>query len=145
MLPVLGLVFGKTGEVSTTTIRWVGVAIDCADAGPVARFYERLLGFELGDFEPPHWAQLWDPAGGVHLNIQGETWYEPPTWPERPGEPSKMLHFEVEVDDLAAALATALEAGGTEAPWQPPDRDRERIRVVLDPAGHPLCLFLRGE
>ena len=71
--------------MSATTIRWVGVAIDCADAGPVARFYERLLGFEMRDFEPPRWAQLSDPAGGVHLNIQGETWYEPPTWPERRG------------------------------------------------------------
>jgi catechol 2,3-dioxygenase-like lactoylglutathione lyase family enzyme len=131
--------------MSTGPIRWVGVAIDCADAGPVARFYEQLLGFEVGDFDPPAWAQLRDPAGGVHLNIQGETWYRPPRWPERPGEPTKMLHFEVEVDDVDAAVARAIDAGGTEAPWQPPDRDLERIRIVLDPAGHPLCLFFRGE
>jgi len=131
--------------MATTTIRWTGIAIDCADAGPVARFYERLLGFEIGDFEPPGWAQLHDPAGGVHLNIQGEEWYVRPTWPEKPGEQAKMLHFEVQVDDLEAAVATALDAGGTEAPWQPPDRDRDRIRIMLDPAGHPLCLFLRGE
>jgi hypothetical protein len=78
----------QTAGVNTTGIRRVGVAIDCADAGPVARFYERLLGFEMGDFEPPQRAQLWDPAGGVHLNIQGETSYEPPTWPEpRDGDP----------------------------------------------------------
>ena len=125
--------------------RWVGVAIDCADVEAVARFYERLLGFRVGDFDPPHWAQLWDPAGGVHLNIQGEPAYEPPTWPEQPGQQAKMLHFEVEVDDLERAVATAVEAGGSEAPWQPPDRDRTRIRVMLDPAGHPLCLFLHGE
>lgn len=131
--------------MSMASIRWVGVAIDCTDAGPVARFYERLLGFEIGDFEPPQWAQLWDPAGGVHLNIQGENWYEPPTWPEQPREQAKMFHFEVEVDDLEAAVATALAAGGTEAPWQPSDRDHDRIRIMLDPAGHPLCLFLRGE
>ena len=131
--------------MSATTIRWVGVAIDCADAGPVARFYERLLGFEVRDFQPPYWAQLWDPAGGVHINVQGDMQFRPPTWPERPGEQAKMLHFEVEVEDLDAAVATALEAGGTEAPWQPPDRDQARIRVMFDPAGHPLCLFLRGE
>lgn len=129
----------------TPTIRWVGLAVDCADAGPVARFYERLLGFEIGDFDPPRWAQLHDPAGGVHLNVQGEAWYEPPTWPELPGEQAKMLHLEVEVDDLDDAVATALDAGGTEALRQPPDRDPSRLRVVLDPAGHPLCLFLRGE
>lgn len=131
--------------MSTSTIRWVGVAIDCADAGPVARFYERLLGFELHDFQPPHWAQLWDPAGGVHLNVQGEPGYEPPTWPEQPGEQAKMLHLEIEVEDLEAAVATAIAAGGRQAPWQPPDRDPDRIRIMLDSAGHPLCLFVRGE
>ncbi|MHB1923923.1 MAG: VOC family protein [Acidimicrobiales bacterium] len=51
----------------------------------------------------------------------------------------------VQVDDLEAAVAAALEAGGTEAEWQPPDRDPHRIRIMLDPAGHPLCLFLAGE
>lgn len=124
---------------------WVGVAIDCADAGPVARFYERLLGFEVRTFDPPQWAQLFDPAGGVHLNIQGEPAYEPPVWPDEPGRPSKQLHLEVEVDDLESAVAVAVGAGGREAPWQPPDRNPERIRIMLDPAGHPLCLFLRGE
>ena len=127
-------------------IRWVGLAIDCEWAGPVARFYEGLLGFEVRDLGPGgRWAQLFDPNGGVHINIQGDQRYQAPTWPEQPGEPTKMMHFEVEVDDLAAAIARALELGGTEAPWQPPDRNRERIRVMLDPAGHPLCLFLRGE
>ncbi len=111
----------------------------------MARFYEKLLGFEARGEVEPRWAQMWDPVGGVHLNIHGEEWYVPPTWPEKPEEQAKMMHFEVEVDDLEAAVALALEAGGTEAPWQPPDRHRDRIRIMLDPAGHPLCLFLRGE
>ena len=130
--------------MSETHARWVGIAIDCLEAPPVARFYEQLLGFEVRDLGP-HWAQLWDPLGGVHLNIQGDPAYEPPTWPEQPGAQAKMLHFEVQVDDLEAAVAVAIDAGGTEASWQPPDRDRTRIRIMLDPAGHPLCLFLRGE
>jgi len=124
--------------------RWVGLAIDCREAPPMARFYEGLLGFEVRDLGP-RWAQLFDPAGGVHLNIQGEDWYEPPTWPEQPGELLKMMHFEVQVDDLEAAVARAIELGGREAPWQPPNRNRERLRIMLDPAGHPLCLFLEGE
>jgi catechol 2,3-dioxygenase-like lactoylglutathione lyase family enzyme len=127
-------------------IKWVGLTIDCERAGPMARFYAGLLGFEVRDLGPGgRWAQLFDPNGGVHVNIQGDPRYEPPTWPEQPGEPTKMMHFEVRVDDLEAAIARALELGGTEAPWQPPDRDRGRIRVMLDPAGHPLCLFLHGE
>lgn len=52
----------------------------------------------------------------MHLNIQGEAWYEPPTWPEEPGQQAKMLHLEVQVDDLEAAVAIALEGRGTEAP-----------------------------
>ena len=125
-------------------IEWKGLAIDCADAPPMARFYEGLLGFEIHEVGP-RWAQLFDPAGGVHLNIQGGEWYRPPTWPEQPGELTKMMHLEVQVDDLEAALALALELGGSEAPWQPPDRNPARLRIVLDPAGHPLCLFLEGE
>jgi catechol 2,3-dioxygenase-like lactoylglutathione lyase family enzyme len=124
--------------------RLVSVTIDCAEVAPVARFYEALLGMERvaddGD-----WAQLRDPAGGMTLNVQAEAGYVPPVWPEAPGDQQKMLHLEVLVDDLDAALVTALAAGGSEATWQPPDRDPSRIRIVLDPAGHPLCLFLDGE
>ena len=56
-----------------------------------------------------------------------------------------MMHIDIEVDDLQAAIATVLETGRTEAPWQPPNRNPERIRIMLDPARHPLCLFRRGE
>lgn len=129
----------------SSSARWVGLAIDCADAGPVAWFYEQLLGYRLGDFEPPHWAQLWDPDGGVHLNIQGDSSYERPVWPDQEGSQAKMLHLEIEVDDVGLAVARAVNAGGTEATWQPPDRDPRRIRIMLDPAGHPLCLFVLGE
>lgn len=69
----------------------------------------------------------------------------PPVWPERTGHQAKKVHFELEVDDLEAAVAAAVEAGGSQATWQPPDRDQGRIRIMLDPAGHPFCLFLRGE
>jgi len=49
------------------------------------------------------------------------------------------------VDDVDAAVELALAAGGSEAPWQPPDRDPHRIRVVLDPPVTRFCLFLHGE
>ena len=124
--------------------RWVGLALDCLEAPPMARFYERVLGFEPRDVGPL-WAQLFDPAGGVHLNIQGDPAYVPPVWPESAGDQQKQMHFEVEVDDLDAAVALVIESGGWQAPWQPPTRDPSRLRVMLDPAGHPFCLFLHGE
>ena len=111
----------------------------------MARFYEQVLGFRPVGHAGPRWAQLADPASGFHLNIQGDPAYVPPTWPEQPEQQAKMMHFEVQVDDLEAAVALVLEAGGTQAPWQPPDRNPERIRIMFDPAGHPFCLFLQGE
>lgn len=137
---------GLRGMLLGVGNQWVGLTIDCEWAGPVARFYEGLLGFEIRDLSREgRWAQLFHPGGGVHINIQGDPRYERPTWPEQPGVQAKMMHVEVQVDDLAEAVDLALELGGTEAPWQPPDRNPERLRVMLDPAGHPLCLVVHGE
>ena len=128
----------------TPVARWAGVAIDCHDADLLADFYAALLGWEVTD-RSDGWAQLRDPAGGVGLNVQAEPNYVAPTWPEREGESQKQLHFEILVADIDAAVAFVLTAGGTEAAWQPPDRDRDRLRVMLDPAGHPFCLFVAGD
>ena len=48
-----------------------------------------------------------------------------------------MIHLDIAVEDLDAAVAWARESGATLAEHQPQDR----VRVVLDPAGHPFCLF----
>jgi hypothetical protein len=49
-----------------------------------------------------------------------------------------MSHLELEVSDIDAAQAWAVDAGATLAEYQPQDD----VRVMLDPAGHPFCLFL---
>jgi predicted enzyme related to lactoylglutathione lyase len=126
-------------------IRWVRVTLDCVDADRLANFYAALFGWEITARDGRDWVQVGDPAGGVGLNIQAESWYRPPTWPEQPGLPTKMMHLEVLVDDLEAAVALVLDAGGSEASPQPPDRDPARLRVMLDPAGHPFCVFVAGE
>ena len=127
----------------------------CLDCGPdqfaaMVHLYSRLLGRSVaaGCTDPAacthdgdHWAHLPDPAGGTTINVQSETWYEPPVWPERPGRPTKMAHLEVTVTDVDEAVEVALAAGATEAVPQPPDRDPNRLRVMLDPAGHPFCLY----
>ena len=121
------------------------MCIDCADAEALATFYSKLLGWEITARDAKDWRQLRDPGGAVAINIQGEPWYEPPSWPEEPAAQHKMMHFEIEVDDLEAAVAAVIAAGGQQAPSQPEDRSRARLRVMIDPAGHPFCLFLRGE
>ena len=126
-------------------IKWTSVTLDCSDAEVLAEFYAGLLGWEISNRDGVEWVQVRDAQGGVGLNFQAEPSYEPPTWPEQHGQQAKMMHLEILVDDLEAAVEHVQRAGGTEAPHQPPDRDRTRLRVMLDPAGHPFCLFVRGE
>jgi catechol 2,3-dioxygenase-like lactoylglutathione lyase family enzyme len=123
-------------------LRWTGVCLDCADAEEMAQFYGRLLGWEVGARDGAGWIAMRDPGGGTGLLFQAEDWYEPPTWPEEPGAQHKMLHLEIQVDDMEAAVAHVLAAGGREAPHQPADRAPDELRVMLDPAGHPFCLFV---
>ena len=46
------------------------------------------------------------------------------------------MHLDIGVDDLDEAVAWAGEVGATPAEIQP----QERVRVMLDPHGHPFCL-----
>lgn len=126
------------------SIRWTGVTLDCHDAELLGTFYAEVFGWHV-DARNAGWVQMRDPEGGVGLNLQAEPDYVPPTWPEAPDEQMKMMHFEVLVDDIEAAVDLVLRAGGAEAVFQSPDRDRRRLRVMQDPAGHPFCLYVEGE
>jgi catechol 2,3-dioxygenase-like lactoylglutathione lyase family enzyme len=129
-------------------IQLAGVCLDCADAEEMARFYCDVLGWEITARDEPDtrvggsgWIAIADPAGGgVQLSFQAEEWYEPPVWPEERSRPSKMMHFEIAVDDVDAAVERVVAAGGRVAPNQPADRDATKLRIMLDPAGHPFCL-----
>lgn len=129
------------------SIAWRGVCLDCRDAEVMAAFYGRVLGWTVTGRDAPEdrlggagWIGMQDPADGVGLSFQAEEWYEAPIWPEEAGAPTKMIHLEMAVEDLEAAVAEVISAGGRLAPRQPADRDPSRLRVMLDPAGHPFCL-----
>ena len=114
------------------------VLVDCPDAHELARFWTELLGWKVVADEP-NWVLVHPPGGGTGLSFQSEPGYVPPVWPEGPGDQQKMLHLDVEVDDLDAAGARAIELGARQADYQPQDD----TRVFLDPAGHPFCLWVR--
>lgn len=113
------------------------VNISAPDPLALARFYSRLLGWEVKR-EEPDWLVLGSPEGGVALAFQSESFYAWPTWPAGPGDQHMMMHLEIAVDDLEAAGAHASAAGATLADYQPQDD----VRVYFDPAGHPFCLWL---
>jgi len=132
-------------QTKGTSISWTTVTLDCANADVLGEFYSRLFGWEITARDGAGWLQLRNPQGGIGLNVQAEDTYEAPIWPEQPDRQAKMMHFEVLVDDLGAAVQRVRDLGGDEAGHQPTDRDRTRLRVMLDPAGHPFCLFVDGE
>jgi len=119
------------------SINFGGVNMDCADAQAMAEFYGRLLGWQV-TYRDDDFISMQDPGGGAGLSFQEETWYQPPVWPERPGQQTKMIHLDIKVGDLNAAVAFALAAGARLAEHQ----RRSDLRVLLDPAGHPFCLCL---
>jgi catechol 2,3-dioxygenase-like lactoylglutathione lyase family enzyme len=114
-----------------------GTNLDAPDANALAGFYRRLLGWTV-EVDEPGWVVLRPPQGGHTLNFQTEPRYVRPVWPACPGEPQMMLHLEIKVDDLGAAVAQAVRLGAALAEFQP----QEDVRVCLDPAGHPFCLYI---
>ena len=107
------------------------------DPRQLASFYEHLLGWERGADEDD-WVTLVPPDGSAQLSFQVETGHVPPVWPAGPGDQQMQLHLDIEVRDLEAAAAWAEKAGAVLADFQPQDD----VRVYLDPAGHPFCLWV---
>jgi catechol 2,3-dioxygenase-like lactoylglutathione lyase family enzyme len=119
-------------------MRVSGVVLDAPDARELAAFYRRLLGWTVA-MDEPDWMMLRAPDGGPGLSFQTERAYARPTWPAGPGDQQMMVHLDIEVDHLEVAGAHAVAAGATLADYQPQDD----VRVYLDPAGHPFCLWVR--
>ena len=116
---------------------WFGVTLDAPDARELAHFYQRLLGWTVFN-ESDDWVDLAPSEdAGYNFSFATEKKYVRPVWPTVDGAPQMSLHLDIEVDDLAAATDHALELGATLAEFQPQDD----VRVLLDPAGHPFCLY----
>jgi catechol 2,3-dioxygenase-like lactoylglutathione lyase family enzyme len=117
-------------------MRVSAAVLGAPDPRALAAFYEQLLGWTVVEAEPV-WVRLQPPSGGTGLSFQSEPDYVAPVWPPAPGEQQMMVHLDIAVEDLTAGVAWALEAGATLAEHQPQDD----VRVMLDPVGHPFCLF----
>lgn len=114
-----------------------GTVLDAADPPALGAFYRDLLGWPIVA-QHPTWVKLDPPGGGAGLAIQLEPLYSAPSWPARPDAQQMMSHLDIEVDDLDAAGAHARSLGAMPADFQP----QEHVRVYLDPAGHPFCLWV---
>ena len=122
--------------MSAPRLRIAGTVFSTGDARALAAFYERLLGWpRLMDEDG--WVVLRDGPDGPGLSFHGDDEYVAPTWPSTVGEQLMMMHLDIATDDLESAVAHAIDCGATRAEFQPQDE----VTVMLDPDGHPFCLF----
>lgn len=127
---------GTEGTPRDSRHDWWGVVLEAPDGPALARFYATLLDWELTK-DLPGWSTI-SPADGVaYIGFQSSPEYVRPVWPSKEGEQQMMLHLDFEVSDLDAAVAHAVELGATLAEHQP----QATVSVMLDPVGHPFCLY----
>ena len=118
---------------------WIGTILGTPDPAALGRFYQGMLGGELDEGDPTFVTLLVRPTDTTSLGFQLEPDHVPPTWPAPgPGGQQMQMHLDVGVTSVAEAVADAVALGGTVADFQPQDD----VRVMLDPAGHPFCLYL---
>ena len=120
-------------------VRIARIVIDCPDAGALAVFYGRLLEMperieDSSDRVVISRADRSEPM----LAFQRVDDYRAPRWPDP--EYPQQVHLDVLVDDGEAAYALARELGGTLLPAM-----GGTSPVYADPAGHPLCIGIRGQ
>ncbi len=112
------------------------MVLDAPDVGVLARFYSELRGWRIWQ-QDVGGAALDLGEGVAYLAIQHNPDYVRPVWPAPPDVQQMMLHLDFEVSDLDEAVAHAVRLGA-ELPEHQPQDD---VRVLLDPAGHPFCLY----
>lgn len=129
----------EPGTPRTLRHDWWGVVLEAPDPHVLARFYSDLLGWQIARQDAES-AAIAPPEGVGYIAFQFSEEYVPPVWPAQRDAQRITMHLDFEVVDLPTAVAHALELGAREADHQPQDN----VRVLLDPAGHPFCLYLDG-
>ncbi|HEY7582233.1 MAG TPA: VOC family protein [Acidimicrobiia bacterium] len=117
-------------------MRISATVLNATDPHRLATFYEKLLGWTRVADEPD-WVKIEPPGGGTGLSFQPESIYARPTWPAAAGEQQMMMHLDIASSDVDSDVARAQELGAVLADHQPEPENR----VMLDPDGHPFCLF----
>lgn len=119
---------------------WLGTVLGTPDPQGLASFYADLLGGRVNALDTDFvTVRLGD--GSTYLACQLEPHHTPPRWPSGPGDQQMQAHLDIGVRSVAEAVEDATRIGARLADFQPQDD----VRVMLDPAGHPFCLYLDEE
>jgi predicted enzyme related to lactoylglutathione lyase len=111
----------------------MAVVLDAADLNAVSSFWASLLGGTVEADDDWHTVVV---DGEPRLEVQLAPDHTPPEWPD--GAPQQ-VHFDLFVDDVAAAHEEAVGLGAQVL--QEADLTADKgFQVYADPAGHPFCL-----
>lgn len=116
---------------------WVGTVLGTPDPAGLAAFWAELLG-GTPDVHDETFATLRLGTSSAYLAFQLEPDHVPPTWPAGPADQQMQAHLDIGVHAVDVAVAEAVAAGARLADHQP----QHDVRVLVDPAGHPFCLYL---
>lgn len=122
--------------MSSPRFRVASTVLSTRDVDVLATFYEQLLGIPRMADEPG-WVVLRERPDAWGLSFHHDEHHVAPVWPSRAVDQQMMMHLDIAVDDVDLAVARAIECGATRAETQPQDD----VVVMLDPDGHPFCLF----
>ena len=116
-----------------TRLAWIGaITIDCDDADVMRSFYTAALdGEEVTGF--PQTIRV----GEMLLNFRELHDWIRPSWPG--GDMQMHLEVLVPVGQLANEVSRLVGLGAEKSPHQDPADPG--LVVMLDPAGHPFCVF----
>lgn len=121
-------------QLQRPLVAWFAQTIDCHEPNAMADFYVAALGGRVAKREADCTSVE---AGGLLLNFRAVPAYRPPTWPS--ADVPMQQHFEWVVEDLEGAAEQLVKLGASVAEHQNPDDPH--LLVMLDPAGHPLCII----
>ncbi len=117
------------------------MTLDCKEPLKLAKFYEALLDWKIGNIDEEY-VMVYNPEaehGGYPVILfQNNPDYVPPAWPPKLDAQQQMAHIDFTVNDLERAVDHAVNCGAVIAEEQYSDD----WRVMYDPAGHPFCLCL---
>ena len=113
------------------------------DPSGLAEFYLQLLGWVYRDEDhatDDTWVVIKPPGWWLRAVVPARDRARAAHLADLARHPADAAPPRLGVQDLEAEVARAEGLGARRAEWQPQDD----VRVMLDPAGHPFCLFAPG-